>query len=120
MTLCSSLCTSDHSRGSVAAARTGRRGVGYDTDADYVAIANARAASDEAKPLDDDDRYRRALAAGKAVSAIAESVLEEAGFVFEGRNVRLKGTGIAADLVVKDRQTAFLVPESRQEIEEIA
>jgi site-specific DNA-methyltransferase (adenine-specific) len=86
----------------VAAARTGRRGVGFDTDPEYVAIANARAASAEAEPLADDDRYRRALAAGKALSAIAESVLAEAGFAFEGRSVRLKGTGIAADLVVRD------------------
>jgi site-specific DNA-methyltransferase (adenine-specific) len=86
----------------VAAARTSRRGVGYDTDPDYVAIANARAAGDEAGALGDDDRYRRALASGKALSAIAESVLAEAGFAFEGRSVRLKGTGIAADLVVRD------------------
>ena len=86
----------------VAAARTGRRGVGFDTDPTYVAIANERASGDEARPLDDDDPYRRALAGGKAISALAESVLAEAGFAFEGRGVRLKGTGIAADLVVRD------------------
>lgn len=86
----------------VAAARTGRRGVGYDTDPDYVALSNTRATGAEATPVHDDDRYRRALAAGKAMSAIAESVLADAGFAFEGRNVRLKGTGITADLVVTD------------------
>lgn len=86
----------------VAAARAGRRGVGFDTDPDYVAIANARAAGDEAAPRGDDDPYRRALASGKAMSALAEAVLTDAGFAFEGRTVRLKGTGIAADLVVRD------------------
>ena len=86
----------------VAAARSGRRGVGFDTDPEYVAIANARATGDEAAPVDEDDPYRRALASGKAMSALAESVLADAGFAFEGRGVRLKGTGIAADLVVRD------------------
>ena len=86
----------------VAAARTGRHGVGFDTDPDYVAIANARAAGEEAMPLAPGDPYRRALASGKAMTALAETVLADAGFTFEGRAVRLKGTGIAADLVVRD------------------
>ena len=86
----------------VAAARTGRRGVGFDTDPEYVAIANRRAASEEAAAVTDDAPYRRALASGKAMSALTEAVLADAGFEVDGRNVRLKGTGIAADLVVRD------------------
>ena len=86
----------------VAAARTGRRGVGFDTDPSYVAISNARAAGEEATPVGEDAPYRRALSSGKAMSALAEEVLAASGFAFEGRSVRLKGTGIAADLVVRD------------------
>ena len=85
----------------VAAARTGRRGVGFDTDPAYVALSNERAAGDEARPAAGVEPYRRALASGKSIAAIAESVLDEGGFTFEGRNVRLKGTGITADLVVR-------------------
>ena len=87
----------------VAAARTGRRGVGFDTDPTYVAISNERATGEEATPVGDDAPYRRALASGKAMSALTESVLGDAGFELDGRNVRLKGTGVSADLVVRDR-----------------
>ena len=86
----------------VAAARTGRRGVGYDTDPAYVELSNARAASAEAAPTREDDPYRRALTAGASVSAIAERVLEDAGFSIDGRGVRVKGAGISADLVARD------------------
>ena len=88
----------------VAAARTGRRGVGYDTEPEYVAIANARLAAAAAAGADDghDDPYRRALAAGKAIGAVAEDVLIEAGFTVTGRNVRLKKVGTTVDLVVSD------------------
>jgi site-specific DNA-methyltransferase (adenine-specific) len=91
----------------VAAARTGRRGVGYDTEPDYVAIANERFAAAQAAQATQatdttGDRYRRALEAGKAIGSIAEDVLAEAGFAVSGRNVRLKGTGATVDLVATD------------------
>jgi site-specific DNA-methyltransferase (adenine-specific) len=84
----------------VAAARTGRHGVGFDTEPEYVEIANQRVAAEGA--VGDDERYRRALVAGKAMGSIAEDVLVDAGFAISGRNVRLKGTGTTADLVVTD------------------
>jgi site-specific DNA-methyltransferase (adenine-specific) len=87
----------------VAAARTGRVGVGYDTEPEYVTIANERVAAEGRRPDDaGDDGYRRALAAGKAIGAIAEDVLVAAGFEVTGRNVRLKGIATTADLVVTD------------------
>jgi site-specific DNA-methyltransferase (adenine-specific) len=86
----------------VAAARTGRIGVGFDTDPTYVELANDRAVGDEAKAPGPDDRYQRALSAGKAMSALAEAALADAGFTIDGRSVRLKGTGTTADLVVSD------------------
>ncbi|HUP86686.1 MAG TPA: site-specific DNA-methyltransferase [Acidimicrobiales bacterium] len=86
----------------VAAARTGRIGVGFDTDPTYVSIANRRAAGGEAGDRGQDDRYQRARLAGKAISALAESTLVEAGFAIDGRSVRLKRTGTSADLVACD------------------
>lgn len=89
----------------VAAARTGRRGVGYDTDPDYVGLANRRMEGPEAaRPPD--DRYARARASGKATSAIAEAALVDAGFEVAGRNVRVKGSGLSIDLTARDRSGA--------------
>jgi site-specific DNA-methyltransferase (adenine-specific) len=87
----------------VAAARTGRHGVGVDTDPAYVELSNERAKSDEAATPADDDRFLRARSGGKAISALAEAALVDAGFTVTGRNVRVKGAGLAVDLVVTDR-----------------
>ncbi len=83
----------------VAAASTGRRGVGFDTDADYVALANRRMV-DEAKVTSPRaQRFDLARKEGKAIAAVAESALVDAGFTVSGRNARVKGTGMAVDLV---------------------
>jgi DNA modification methylase len=87
----------------VAAGRTGRHGIGFDTDPDYVAIANDRAKGAEAQPRSDDDAYERARGAGKATNALAERAISDAGFTIEGRGVRVKGAGIVVDFVVRDR-----------------
>jgi DNA modification methylase len=87
----------------VAAARTGRQGIGFDTDPDYVEIANERAKGAEAQPRSDDDPYERARVAGKATSALAEQALTAAGFTVEGRGVRVKGAGVVVDYVARDR-----------------
>jgi site-specific DNA-methyltransferase (adenine-specific) len=87
----------------VAAARTGRHGIGVDTDPDYVDLANERAKGAEARPRSVDDPYERARAAGKATGALAEQALTDAGFTVEGRGVRVKGAGVVVDLVVRDR-----------------
>jgi len=87
----------------VAAARTGRHGIGVDTDPGYVDIANERAKSAEAVPRPDDDPYEVARSAGKATGALAEAALVAAGFEVEGRGVRVKGAGVVVDFVVRDR-----------------
>jgi DNA modification methylase len=78
----------------VAAARSGRRYVGYDLDPAYVSIARARVAAEGA------------AAAGPpgppAFEAVAEAALAGAGFEVVGRKTRVKGAGIAVPFVVAD------------------
>jgi DNA modification methylase len=76
----------------VAAARTGRVGVGYDTDASYVDAANARVGGVAALPL----------VARASVESVAVAALESAGFTITGSDVRLKGVGLTVDLVATD------------------
>jgi DNA modification methylase len=92
----------------VAAARTGRRYVGYDLDPDYVAIARARVAEELAElatrdgdgaVLADADRVDRAVHAKGAILALAEQELVEAGFTIEGHDVKVKGAPVRIDLV---------------------
>ena len=86
----------------VAAARTGRHGIGVDTDPEYVAIANERAKGPEAQPVAATPTGEPSAARGSAMSALAEAALTDAGFTITGRNARVKGTGLAVDLVVTD------------------
>ncbi len=86
----------------VAAARLGRRYVGYDLDPQYARIAH--------------DRVEREAAAGAAVApgspapgspaaaAVAEDLVTQAGFELVARNRRLPGTGVAVSLVCTDAQ----------------
>lgn len=85
----------------VAAARTGRHGIGVDTDPEYVAIANERAKSDEAALPAVDDSFGLARDGAKAMTALAERALLDAGFVVEGRAVRVRGAGVTVDFVVR-------------------
>ncbi|HEX6659376.1 MAG TPA: site-specific DNA-methyltransferase, partial [Ilumatobacter sp.] len=80
----------------VAAARLGRRYIGYDLDADYVAIARRRVAElgpepTTAAPID-----------GRAAERIATDVLTAAGFTIVGERRRIPGTGVAVNLVLTD------------------
>jgi len=86
----------------VAAARTGRHGIGVDTDPEYVEIANERAKGSEAA-VEDADPFTAARRAGKATTALAEAALVDAGFTVEGRDVRVRGAGVTVDFVVRDR-----------------
>ena len=102
----------------VAAAQMGRRYVGYDLEKSYVALARRRVAAAEKelgradqKPS---DRRRKAPAdlterfaeqgrrEGKPAVAVAEDLLEAAGFIITGRNVRVPGTGTAVSYVTRD------------------
>jgi site-specific DNA-methyltransferase (adenine-specific) len=112
----------------VAAARTGRRYIGYDLDQNYVSLARQRVADElsrlqpssvavasssrNAKRAVDidppgesnepEDFQVRATREGKAAQAIAEGVLEDAGFAIVGHNARLRGLGLTVNFVASD------------------
>jgi DNA modification methylase len=91
----------------VAAARLGRRYVGYDTDADYVDIARRRVAEAlAAEDLDDAELRAAARDEGKAATKLAEDVLVEAGFTVEARRAKVPGTGLAVSYVARDGEGA--------------
>ncbi len=95
----------------LAAARSGRRYVGYDLDPNYVEIARERVRHGGSEPArrrtergEDEGRYLSAAAGqGKAVQAIAENVLQSAGFTISARNRKLPGLGLSVSLVATDR-----------------
>jgi site-specific DNA-methyltransferase (adenine-specific) len=107
----------------VAAAKWHRRYVGYDLDREFVNIARKRVAAEltrrtasppaEGMPVpapiaapsaveDDDDFQARATREGKAAQAIAQQVLEDAGFTVIGKNKTLKGTGVRINFEATD------------------
>lgn len=101
----------------VAAARTGRRYVGYDLEPEYVETARRRVSAEldrlraaERLPspprgsLEEAERFQaQAAELGKNAKALAESALEQAGFVIVARDKRLRGLGLSVDLVVRDQ-----------------
>ena len=108
----------------VAAAKVGRRYAGYDLDPAYVEIARSRVetveagreqpvpsskrparATSSASPdfgIFDDDFQARATREAGAAQAIAERVLEDAGFTIVGRNARLRGLGLTVSVIATD------------------
>ncbi len=121
----------------VAAARAGRRGVGYDLDPEYVALAADRVAGeherlaerpraewrrgDLATPVDQGGLFAdpnlldaaehvidRATAAGKKATDIAAEVLDEAGFDTVKAPVALRRLGITFPFLVTDRAVGHL------------
>jgi DNA modification methylase len=85
----------------VAAATSGRHYVGYDLDAGYVDIARTRVAEATARG-GADDAHRRAADEGKAVQAIAERVLVDAGFTIRARNHRFSKLGVTVSYMATD------------------
>ncbi|HYN32294.1 MAG TPA: site-specific DNA-methyltransferase, partial [Ilumatobacteraceae bacterium] len=108
----------------VAAARLGRRYVGYDLDAGYVEIARRRVEDEQAaepiippksrprKKLDlptepaDEDFQSRATREGKAAQKLAREVLEDAGFRINEMNQRIPKTGVTVNFVALDDDDA--------------
>ena len=92
----------------VAAARLGRRYVGYDLDEQYVEIARRRVhdstppTSDLDNPDHPEDLQGRATTDGKAASKLAEQLLEEAGFTIAERNKRIRKTGVTVSFMATD------------------
>ncbi|MDH4309473.1 MAG: site-specific DNA-methyltransferase, partial [Acidimicrobiia bacterium] len=105
----------------VAAERTERRGIGFDLDPDYVAVANKRleterqrrvirhvvVAGEDPLPLDLPDReariehfQARATQEGKKAHDLARVVLENAGFEIIEDKPKVKGAGVQFDFLV--------------------
>jgi DNA modification methylase len=83
----------------VAAARLGRRFVGYDLDVDYVEIARERVNAVLA------ERRSGSSSGGSAADgavALAEAAVNAAGFHVTGRKRRIAGSGVVVDLVADD------------------
>jgi site-specific DNA-methyltransferase (adenine-specific) len=107
----------------VAAARTGRRFVGYDLDPTYVAIARRRVAQartpsprpgpaptragvrhDHRSSTDaDEDFPAGAVREGRRAQELAERLLLRAGFEIVARNRRLRAAGLTVNFVARDR-----------------
>lgn len=83
----------------VAAARLGRRYVGYDLDAQYVELARRRVAGELAHGGSTDEVV---AAGGPSATRLALQALEAAGFVVTGRRRRARRTGLAVDVVATD------------------
>jgi site-specific DNA-methyltransferase (adenine-specific) len=83
----------------VAAARLGRRYVGYDLDPAYVDMARQRVAAEGSPTTGDVPSEIGDLAARK----LAERQLTEAGFVITARDVKVPGGGVSIDLDAVDK-----------------
>lgn len=97
----------------VAAARLGRRYVGYDLDPAYVDIARERVASAladaDAAPADapgaavgDAAPEFGAAGEGDAAAKLCERAVVEAGFTVVGGSRRIRGSAVTADLIATD------------------
>ncbi|HEV7863248.1 MAG TPA: site-specific DNA-methyltransferase [Acidimicrobiia bacterium] len=89
----------------VAAVRAGRRYAGYDIDPEYVATARARVEEEQARLRaatadgGGPEAWGRTEGEGRAASALAEGLLEEAGFTVTHRNRSLPALGTTVSLV---------------------
>ncbi len=93
----------------VAAVRTDRRFVGYDTDADYVALAAGRVAQARAARARAASPGMAAPVAGArvddpgaAAQSLAADLLVRAGFTIEERNRKVPGIGVTVGVVARD------------------
>lgn len=88
----------------IAAERTGRIGVGYDTDEAYVSLSLDRLAKDE--PPERDDAHAVAVELGRKISDIAVDALTDAGFTVAKVKPALRGLGVTYDFLVTDSKGA--------------
>ena len=100
----------------VAAARLGRRYVGYDLDPGYVAIARervAQAAPGGAVPVVPAGLRERTADEGRGAKDLAEEVLLASGFAVVRREAMVRGTGVVVSFEASDlegRTWRFDVP----------
>ena len=120
----------------VAAVRTGRHYIGFDTDPAYVALATARLADDAGPdtarrvaidpvgstavpapgpredPAPEPEGIERAVRQGLQARDVAMVLVRQAGFTDLATKVKPRGTGVEVDLVGTDatgRRWAFLI-----------
>jgi site-specific DNA-methyltransferase (adenine-specific) len=113
----------------VAAVRTGRVGIGFDLDADYIELARERVAAERARrrhrpvesagdeplPLAVPDTIEervehfqaRATKEGKKAQDLAKEVLTEAGFEIVEEKAKVKGLGIQFNFLITDQAGEF-------------
>jgi DNA modification methylase len=99
----------------VAALRSGRHFVGYDTDASYVATARERIRAETARrpsggrvrgmaaAAGPDDRFAKGLADGLLAKEMASLLIELCGFSDIRADVKVPGLGVELHLVGADR-----------------
>lgn len=80
----------------VAAEQTGRVGIGFDTDIDYVELANKRIANEGTVPATNghEARHGTALAAGRKMLDLTVDELERLGFAFTTAGAKFGTLGI--------------------------
>lgn len=81
----------------IAAERTGRVGIGYDTDTSYVALTLDRLTNDEAPERD--NAHAAAVELGRKISDIAADALAGAGFAIAKVKPALRGLGVSYDFL---------------------
>ncbi|HET7487420.1 MAG TPA: site-specific DNA-methyltransferase [Acidimicrobiales bacterium] len=98
----------------VAAVRTGRHYLGYDTDAAYLARAEERVAEERARQAPaapGAGPVAAALAEGRSARDVAEALLGECGFTDVRTGVRLPRLGMELNLVGRTRSGTELAFE---------
>jgi len=113
----------------VAAVRTGRRYIGYDTDKGYITAARSRVADEVARLVQEDARRRspfrrvelpavpapadptedfqaRAVREGRKAKELALLVLEQCGFTHVRTDVRYPVLGVEVNFVARDAHGA--------------
>ena len=84
----------------IAAKRTGRLGIGYDTDPAYVELTTERLAGDQ--PPERDESHAAAVEQARKITDIAADALTTAGFEIIRRKPAIRGLGITYDFLVSD------------------
>jgi DNA modification methylase len=87
----------------VAAQRTGRHGIGYDLDPDYVALAQARLLEEQAGGDRAAETADRVDDQGASAGTLARDALVTAGFSDIRANRRVRGLGLAVSFTASDK-----------------
>ena len=99
----------------VAAARLGRRYVGYDLDPAYLDIARQRVlaatatspmAAAAVAPADGHSPRQRAASEGRSAASLATQAVEDAGFTVVQQSRKVRGAGVTIGIIATDGEGA--------------